>query len=88
MENHLELCKKNCEEKAEDICCKNSVIEKLEGNFKIAQDKIAATVTELEQRNSDLAALEKKFESATSDIEEKNSTIQVTLKQWLKHSPH
>ena len=79
MENQLELCKTNCAEKAEDICCKNIEIEKLEANLKVAQEKIDTTVTKLEQRDSELAALEKRFESATSDIEEKNRTIQVTL---------
>ena len=58
---------------------KNIEIEKLEANLKVAQEKIDTTVTKLEQRDSELAALEKRFESATSDIEEKNRTIQVTL---------
>ena len=79
LENQLEFCKKNCAEKEADICNKNSEILKLEGNFKTAQEKIVTKVNELEQRDSELAALNKKFDSATSDNEENNRTIQVLL---------
>ena len=83
----MEFCKKNCAEKATEICNKNSEIEKLEGNFKDAKEEIAAKVNELEQRESELTVLNQKFETATSAIEENNKTIQVTL-CCLKHFPH
>ena len=84
----MEFCKKSCAEKAAEICNKNSEIEKLESNFKDAKEEIVAKVNELQQRESELTVLNKKFETATSAIEENNKTIQVTLCCCLKHFPH
>ena len=78
LKNQLEFCKKNCAEKEADICNKNSEIEKLEVNYNNAQEKIAVKVNELQQRDSELAALDKKLKFSTSDVEEKIQTIQVT----------
>lgn len=79
MENQLEICKKDCAEKAAEITSNILNIEKLERNLKDAKEEIASRVNELELRGSELATLNKQFLSASSDIEERNKTIEVTL---------